>query len=110
MKEGRLRGLSKNRTQRSPSFPDLPAIAETVPGYEVVNWFGVLAPAGTSRAIVDRLNRELNAALASPELKKQLAAQGADAAGGTPEEFAKRIRSDFPKWGRVVQESGARVD
>src|SRR5687768_2082653 len=110
VKAGKLRGLAVTSPQRSPSFPDLPAIAETIPGYEVVNWFGVLAPAGASRAIVIRLNKELNAALASPELRKQLAAQGADAAGGTPEDFAKRIKADFAKWAGVVKESGARVD
>jgi tripartite-type tricarboxylate transporter receptor subunit TctC len=96
--------------KRSPSFPELPAIAETVPGYEVVNWFGILAPAATPGAIVARLNKELNAALASPELRTRLAAQGADPAGGTPEDFGRVIRADFEKWGRVVKESGARVE
>ena len=110
VRAGKLRGLAVTSPQRSPSFPDLPAIAETVPGYEVVNWFGVLAPAGAARAIVARLNKELNAALTSPELRRQLAAQGADAAGGTSEDFGQRIRSDFVKWAKVVKESGARVD
>ena len=110
VKAGRLRGLAVTGAKRSPSFPDLPAIAETVPGYEVTNWFGILAPAGTSRAIVTRLNKDLNAALASRELRERLASQGADAVGGTPEAFAKVIRSDFAKWARVVRESGAKVD
>lgn len=110
VRAGRLRGLAVTSPGRSPSFPDLPAIAETVPGYEVVNWFGILALAGTPKAAITRINRELNAALASPELRKRLAAQGADAVGGTPEEFGKRIRADYEKWGRVVKESGARVD
>lgn len=110
VKSGKLRGLGVTSPKRSPSFPDLPAIAETVPGYEVINWFGILVPAGTSNAIVVRINKDLNAALASPDLKSRLAAQGADIAGGTPEEFARRIRSDLAKWERVVRESGARVD
>jgi tripartite-type tricarboxylate transporter receptor subunit TctC len=110
VKSGKLRGLGVTSPKRSPSFPDLPAIAETLPGYEVINWFGILAPAGTSRAIVTRINRDLNIALASPSLKSRLAAQGADNAGGTPEEFAKVIRSDLAKWERVVKESGARVE
>jgi tripartite-type tricarboxylate transporter receptor subunit TctC len=110
VKAGKLRGLAVTSPKRSPSFPDLPAIAETVPGYEVINWFGILAPAGTSKAIVTRLNGPLNAALASQELKSRLSTQGADAAGGTPEEFAKLIRSDLAKWAKVVKESGARVD
>jgi len=110
VKAGRLRGLGVTGPQRSPSFPDLPAIAETVPGYEVVNWFGILAPAGTPRAIVTRLNTELNAALATPELRSRLATQGADPAGGSPEAFAQVIRADLAKWQKVVKESGARVE
>jgi len=110
VKAGKLRGLAVTSPRRSPSFPALPAIAETVPGYEVVNWFGILAPARTPNVIVTRLNRELNAALESAELRSRLASQGADSAGGTPEEFGRLIRADFEKWGRVVKESGARVE
>jgi tripartite-type tricarboxylate transporter receptor subunit TctC len=109
-KSAKLRGLAVTGLKRSPSFPELPAIAETVPGYEVTNWFGILAPAGTARPIVTRLNNELNAALGSPALRERLASQGADVVGGTPEEFAKVIRSDFAKWAKVVKESGAKVD
>ena len=110
VKIGKLRGLAVTSPKRSPSFPDLPAIAESVPGYEVVNWFGIVAPAGTSRAIVTRINKDFNDALVSPKLRELLAAQGADAVGGTPEEFAKIIRADFAKWAKVVKDSGARVD
>jgi tripartite-type tricarboxylate transporter receptor subunit TctC len=110
VKAGKLNGVAVTSPRRSPSFPELPAIAETMPGYEVVNWFGILAPAGTSRAIVTRLNKDLNAALGSRELRERLASQGADVVGGTPEEFAKIIRSDFAKWAKVVKESGAKVD
>jgi tripartite-type tricarboxylate transporter receptor subunit TctC len=110
VKAGKLRGLAVTSPKRSPSFPELPAIAETVPGYEVVNWFGILAPAGTPRAVVTRINKALNAALASPALRERLAAQGADIVGGTPEDFGKVIRSDFAKWAKVVKASGAKVD
>ena len=110
VRSGKLRGLAVTSPRRSPSFADLPAIAETVPGYEVVNWFGILAPAGTARAIVTRLNNDLNAALGSPALRERLASQGADVVGGTPEEFARVIRSDFTKWAKVVKDSGAKVD
>jgi tripartite-type tricarboxylate transporter receptor subunit TctC len=88
----------------------VPAIAETVPGYEVVNWFGIVVPAGTPKTIVTRVNAELNKALQSPELVKALAAQTAEAVGGTPEAFGKVIRTDFDKWAKVVKASGARVD
>jgi tripartite-type tricarboxylate transporter receptor subunit TctC len=110
VRSGKLRALAVTSPKRSPSFPELPAIAETVAGYEVVNWFGILAPAGTPAAVVARVNKDLNAALASPALRERLAAQGADTVGGTPENFGKTIRSDFAKWAKVVRQSGARVD
>jgi len=110
VKGGRLRGLGVTSPRRSPAFPELPAIAETVPGYEVVNWFGILAPARTPMPLITRINAALNKALQSPELRKILNASGADTVGGTPEDFAKVVRADFAKWAQVVKESGARVD
>ena len=107
---GKLRGLAVTGPKRSAAFPELPAIAETVPGYEVVNWFGIFAPAGTPAAIVKRINAELNAALASPELVKRLNAQGADAVGGSADAFARVVKADFAKCAKVVKESGAQVD
>jgi tripartite-type tricarboxylate transporter receptor subunit TctC len=110
VKSGKLRALGVTGPNRSPAFPDVPAIAETVPGYEVVNWFGIVAPAGTPKAIVSRVNSELNKALKSPELVKTLAAQTAEAVGGTPDAFARIIKADYAKWAKVVKASGARVD
>jgi tripartite-type tricarboxylate transporter receptor subunit TctC len=110
VKQGRLRALGVTGPKRSPAFPDVPAIAETVPGYEVVNWFGVVAPAGTPRHVIARVNAELNKALQSAELVKTLNAQTAEAVGGTPEAFGKVIRADYTKWAQVVKQSGARVD
>ncbi|MGZ5116295.1 MAG: tripartite tricarboxylate transporter substrate binding protein [Burkholderiales bacterium] len=110
VRSGKLRGLGVTGPRRSPAFPELPAIAESVPGYEVVNWFGIVAPTGTSKAIIARVNTELNKSLKSPELVKALALQTAEAVGGTPEDFGKVIRTDFSKWSKVVKESGARVD
>ena len=110
VKAGKLRGMAVTGAKRSPSFPDLPAIAETVPGYDVVNWFGIVAPAGTPAAIITRVNGELNKALNTAQIKDRLRAQGADAAGGSADEFARVIRADFAKWANVVRESGARVD
>jgi tripartite-type tricarboxylate transporter receptor subunit TctC len=110
VKAGKLRGLAVTSPRRSPAFPDLPAIAEAVPGYEVVNWFGIFAPAGTSKVIVDRVSADLNKALQSPELVKSLNVRGADVAGGSSAEFAKVVRTDYAKWAKVVRESGARVD
>lgn len=110
VRSGKLRGLAVTGPKRSAAFPQLPAIAETVPGYEVVNWFGIFAPAGTPAEIVKRINAELNAALDSPELVKRLNAQGADVAGGSAEGFARMVKADYAKWARIVKESGARVD
>jgi tripartite-type tricarboxylate transporter receptor subunit TctC len=110
VKAGKLRGMAVTGPKRSPSFPDLPAIAETVPGYEVVNWFGILAPAGTPAPIIKRVNDEMNKALNTMQIKDSLRAQGADATGGSADEFTRIIRADFAKWAKVVRESGARVD
>ena len=110
VRAGKLRGMAVTGAQRSPSFPELPAIAETVPGYEVVNWFGILAPAGVPTSIVTRINGALNTALSQQSVKDSLRAQGADAAGGSAEAFTRTIRADFAKWGKVVRASGARVD
>jgi tripartite-type tricarboxylate transporter receptor subunit TctC len=110
VKAGKLRGLGVTGPKRSPAFPDIPAIAETVRGYEVVNWFGVVAPARTPKPIIARINKALNDALQSPELVKTLAAQTAEAVGGTPDAFGAVIKADYAKWAKVVKASGARVD
>ncbi len=108
---GKLRGLAVTGAKRAGALPDMPTIAESgVPGYEVTNWFGVLAPTGIPRAIVMRLNAELNSGLATPELREQLRAQTADAAGGTPEAFAAIIKADFAKWGKVVRDINLKLD
>jgi tripartite-type tricarboxylate transporter receptor subunit TctC len=110
VKAGKLRGLAITSARRSAAVPDLPTIGETVKGYDVTNWFGILAPAGTPKAIVTRVNQELNKALQQREMVEMLTARGADAGGGTPEEFAKLIRADLAKWAGVVKASGAHVD
>ena len=110
VKGGKLRGLAVTGPKRAAAMPELPTIGETVPGYEVINWFGIAAPRGTPKAVITRINAEMNAALKTPALRDLLAAQGAEAAGGTPEEFAALIQRDFAKWGKVVKASGARVD
>ncbi len=110
VKAGKLRGMAVTGGKRSPSFPDLPAIAETVPGYEVVNWFGIVAPAGTPVTVIARVNGELNKALDEPRIRDSLRAQGADGAGGSAQDYARVIRADFAKWAKVVRESGAKVD
>ena len=79
-------------------------------GYEVTNWFGIVAPAGTPRAVVTKVNRAIDQALDLVDVKRLLVSRGADPAGGTPEDFARMIRADYAKWGKVVKASGAHVD
>lgn len=110
VKSGRLRGLAVTSPKRSAAFPELPAVAETVPGYEVINWFGIFAPAGSPAAAVNRINAALNDALRSADLVKLLNARGADAVGGTPADFARVVKADYAKWAKIVKASGARVE
>lgn len=110
VRSGKLRGLAVTGPKRSAAFPELPAIAETVKGYEVVNWFGIFAPAGTPGEVVRRINTELNNALKDPQLVKTLNARGADAVGGSADGFARVVKADFAKWAKVVRDSGAKVE
>jgi tripartite-type tricarboxylate transporter receptor subunit TctC len=110
LKTGRLRALGVSSAKRLPSLPDVPAIAETVPGYEARGWNGILAPAGTPKAIVDRLNREIVLVLQTPEFLRQLATEGAVPVGNSPSEFAAVIRADLEKWAKVVKEAGIRPE
>ena len=91
-------------------MPDIPAIAETLPGYEATSWQGVVAPAGTPRAIVLRLQSEIAKALRAPEVGERLAAEGAEAGANTPEEFAAYIKREIAKWSKVVKEAGIKVE
>jgi tripartite-type tricarboxylate transporter receptor subunit TctC len=107
---GRLRALGISSLQRSPTYPDIPAIAETVPGFEVVAWGGVVGPANLPREIVQRLNSEIRTALATPAVQERFRALGAEAAPSTPEEFRELSRRETEKWARVVKFSGAKID
>jgi tripartite-type tricarboxylate transporter receptor subunit TctC len=103
IKAGTLRALAVTSTGRMDVLRDVPAIAETVPGYEAVSWAGLAAPAGTPRDIIDRLNKETNAALGDKKLQEQLAEFGAVVMTGSPEDFQKFIGSEIEKWGKVVK-------
>ncbi len=104
VKSGQLRALGTGGAKRNPVMPDVPTIGETVPGYEANNWWGMLAPAGTPPAIVDKLNKAVSAALDAPELQQQFAKEGASVVKMTPVEFGKYIAAETVKWGRVVKE------
>ncbi len=105
IKTGQLRGLATGGAKRNPVLPDLPTIAEAgVPGYEANNWWGMLAPAGTPPAIVEKLNAAISKALDAPELQKQFEAEGASVVKMTPAEFGAYIDSETIKWGEVVKQ------
>jgi tripartite-type tricarboxylate transporter receptor subunit TctC len=107
LKAGRLRPLGVTTLKRVSALPDVPAIAEAgVPGYESVQWFGMLVPAGTPRPIVDRLNQDIGRALRAPDMKERLAGLGLEVDVGTPEQFAAHIKSETEKWAKVIKNMG----
>jgi len=107
---GEVRALGVTTAERSPALPDVPAVAEVVPGYEASAWFGAAAPKGTPAAAIERLNREINAALADPAMKTRLAALGGVPLPGTPEQFWAIHKMETEKWAKIVQFSGAKAD
>jgi tripartite-type tricarboxylate transporter receptor subunit TctC len=111
IKSGKLRGLAVTGKKRSPLFPELPTIAESgVPGFEVVQWYGLFAPANTPKEIVDRLNREVVAVMKDPDTATKFAAQGADIVSGSPDELGKLVQSELAKWGKFIKEAKITAD
>ena len=96
--------------KRVGAFPDMPTMAETVAGFESVSWGGVVVPAGVPNAIVARLNKEVNAALALPQVREKFASFGVELSGGAPEVFAAQIRKDAAKWADVIKRAGVKPD
>jgi tripartite-type tricarboxylate transporter receptor subunit TctC len=111
IRAGRLKGLAVTTTERSPLVPDFPSMAEAgLPGFEVDTWYGVFAPAGTPREIVDTMSREIEKILKEMEIRELFAKVGVEPGGGSPEQFAVRIAKDMAKWAKVAKESGAKVE
>jgi len=111
VKAGRLRALGTSGTKRTPLAPDVPTVAEAgVPGYEVTVWFGLVAPAGTPREIVQKLNAEVLKILAMPDVRERFLAQGVEPVGSTPEQFGEHIRAQMSKWSKVVQDAGVKAE
>ena len=107
---GRLRALAATGTKRSLLFPDVPTVAQAgLPGYSAASWFGILAPAGTPKPVINRLNQEINKAFAAPEIKAAYAAEGLEPAGGTPEDIAKSIRDGMAQWGQLIRDLGIQL-
>jgi tripartite-type tricarboxylate transporter receptor subunit TctC len=111
IKSGKLRALAVTSAKRVDDLPQVPTVAESgYKGFEAVTWFGVLGPANLPKDITAKLNTEINKALNTPELQKKLSDQGADVAGSTPEQLGKLVRDDIVRWGKVVKDSGAKID
>ena len=111
VKSGRLRALAVTTTSRSGALPDVPTMAEAgLPGFQMQSWFGLLAPAGTPRPIISRLNAETNKALNTPELKSATAAMGANIMSGSPEQFADHIKSEIGRIGEIVKAAGIKAE
>ena len=106
IRAGKLRALAVTTATRSPMMPDIPALSETLPGYEASTWFGVGAPKNTSTEIVDKLNKEVNAALDDPKMKARLANLGGTVLAGSPADFGKLIAEETEKWGKVIKFAG----
>ena len=109
-RSGKLRALAVTSAQRWYSLPELPAVAETLPGYETVVWYGLWVPTGTPQPIVERLNATVNRILEDGDIKKWLDKQGMAASGGTPARLAERARKDYERWVKVVKESNIRIE
>ncbi|HET7160179.1 MAG TPA: tripartite tricarboxylate transporter substrate binding protein, partial [Burkholderiales bacterium] len=111
VRSGKLRGIAVTGAKRSALVPELPTIAENgLPGYEMVAWQGLLAPRATPAALIQLIHRETVAVINQPEARKQLAAEGGEAVGNTPEEFARWIRTEIAKWTKVVKDANIRVE
>lgn len=110
VQDGHLRALAVSGRHPSPAAPDLPTIAQTLPGYSAVSWYGILAPAGTPAAVIERLNTELDAIVRDPETAKRFAAIGGEPIGGPPSTLASLIREEIPRWRRVAKEAGIHIE
>jgi tripartite-type tricarboxylate transporter receptor subunit TctC len=108
---GRLKALGIGSSRRIPALPDVPTISEAgVPGYEATNWWGIAAPAGTPRSVIERLHRELTVILARPETKKRFETEGGDTQQMSPDEFGRFIAAETAKWARVVKDAGIHAE
>ncbi|HKA43439.1 MAG TPA: tripartite tricarboxylate transporter substrate binding protein [Burkholderiales bacterium] len=111
VRAGRLRALAVTTIRRAAVLPDVPTVSESgLAGYEVAPWWGVLVPAGTPRAVIDRLHADVASVLKEDAFRQQLAGQGAEVVGDTPQQFARSLKAEFEKWGKVVKDAGVRVE
>jgi tripartite-type tricarboxylate transporter receptor subunit TctC len=111
IKSGKLRALAVTTAKRSPSFPDLPTVAEAaVPGFDAITWHGIVVPAKTPQPIIARLNKEFNALLQTADMRERMTTLGSEVIGGEPKQLTEFIRVEIPRWAKVIKESGAKPD
>jgi tripartite-type tricarboxylate transporter receptor subunit TctC len=110
VRAGKLRGIAVTTAKRIPAEPNIPSIGETVPGYDVTNWHGIIVPRGTPRTVVDRLNSDLTRALRNKDMVDRLQADGVSPAGGSPEEFGTRIAREIELWRKIVAQAGVKAE
>jgi tripartite-type tricarboxylate transporter receptor subunit TctC len=110
VKSGKLRALGVTSAKRASVLPDLPSISETLPGYDISNWYGMAGPRGLQKPIIARLNAEIQRVLDVPDLRQAFEKEAIDVIGSTPEAFGDYIRSEMVKWGKLVKSSGLRID
>jgi|SRR5580765_302785 tripartite-type tricarboxylate transporter receptor subunit TctC len=110
VRSGKLVGLATSGRVRSPHFPDLPTIGDFYSGFETTSWVGAIAPAGTPRTVIDKLNGTLAKILSEPDIKSRFDVQSAEIVAGTPEQFGELIRSEYAKWGKVIREKNIKAD
>jgi tripartite-type tricarboxylate transporter receptor subunit TctC len=110
VKAGKVRALGVSSAKRHPLVPDVPAIGESVPGFEVTVWHGLCAPAATPKAVVTKLNADVVKALSQPDVQRRLSENGVDAAPSSPEQFAAFIKKETAKWAKAVRDSGATAE
>jgi tripartite-type tricarboxylate transporter receptor subunit TctC len=110
VRAGKLRALAVSSARRSPQAPEIPSVAESLPGFDSVPWYGVLGPAGMPLPLVTKLNQEIARSLVAPDMRERFVSQGIDLQSSTPEQFSALIKSEVVKWRKVVRDSGAKVD
>jgi tripartite-type tricarboxylate transporter receptor subunit TctC len=110
IKSGKMRAIAVSSLARTPSLPDVPAVAETLPGFEATSWYGVFAPAAVPRDILAQLNAEMGRIVTAPDMRERLARDGTEAVGGTPDAFAAYFKASMEKWDRVIKQAGIKLD
>ena len=110
VRKGQLRALAVTTTDRSSALPDVPPVAQFVPGYEASAVTGIAAPKGTPPEIIDTLNKAINAALQQPDVADKLRSEGGEVLGGTAEQFSQLLKAEVPRWAKIVKDSGASLD